>query len=70
MTWLQEWLDVLFLHFPATPAKVQRLLPRGLVVDTSGGQAWISYVFFQLKLRPAWFPRLPRFDYDEVVTTI
>ena len=62
MTWLQQWMDVLFLHFPASAAEVQRLLPRGVEVDTYRGQAWISYVFFRLRLRPAWLPLVPGFS--------
>jgi len=62
MTWSQRWLDCLFLHFPLSAAAVARLVPPRLEVETFGGSAWISYVLFRLKLRPAWIPFLPGFS--------
>jgi len=56
MNWSQRWLDCLFLHFPAPAEAVARHLPPRLEVETFGGSAWISYVLFRLKLRPAWLP--------------
>jgi uncharacterized protein YqjF (DUF2071 family) len=61
MRWSQHWIDVLFLHFPATPAQLQALLPAHLEIDTFENQAWISYVLFRLQLRPAWLPFVPGF---------
>src|SRR5262245_29609107 len=62
MTWIQEWADVLFLHFPVSAAEVQRLLPRGIEVDKFDGRAWIGYIFFRLRVRPAWLPIVPGFS--------
>ncbi len=59
MTWKQQWLDCLFLHFAAPAAAVARHVPPRLDVETFGGSAWISYVLFRLKLRPAWLPPVP-----------
>src|SRR5262245_1696521 len=62
MTWLQQWMDVLFLHFPVPAGELQPLLPGRLEIDTYGGQAWLTYVFFRLRLRPAWLPIVPGFS--------
>jgi uncharacterized protein len=42
----QRWERLTFLHWPADPAVVQRLLPAGLSVDTFDGAAWIGLVPF------------------------
>jgi uncharacterized protein len=60
--WLQQWNDVLFLHFAAPRDELERLLPARLQIDAYAGWAWVSYVFFQLKLRPAWVPFVPPFS--------
>jgi uncharacterized protein YqjF (DUF2071 family) len=60
--WLQRWTDVLFLHFPVPESELRPHVPRRLEIDTFHGQAWISYVFFRLDLRPAWLPSLPGFS--------
>jgi uncharacterized protein YqjF (DUF2071 family) len=57
--WRQHWRDVLFLHFPVSTKELAARLPRELEVDTFDGQAWLSYVFFRLTLRPAWLPLVP-----------
>jgi uncharacterized protein YqjF (DUF2071 family) len=59
MTWSQRWLDCLFLHFPVPAAVLERLVPPRVQVETFGGSAWVSYVLFRLKLRPAWLPPVP-----------
>jgi len=56
--WHQHWRDVLFLHFPVSAGELAARLPRRLEVDRFDGQAWLTYVFFQLKLRPAGVPFL------------
>jgi hypothetical protein len=58
--WLQYWTDVLFLHFPVASSELTSHLPRRLEIDAFDGQAWLSYVFFRLKLRPSWLPFVPR----------
>jgi len=57
--WHQHWRDVLFLHFPVSTKELAAHLPQELQADTFDGQAWLSYVFFRLTLRPAWLPLLP-----------
>jgi len=59
MIWQQHWRDVLFLHFPVSTKELAAHLPRQLEVDTFEGQAWLSYIFFRLTLRPAWLPVVP-----------
>jgi uncharacterized protein YqjF (DUF2071 family) len=56
--WQQHWRDVLFLHFPISADQLSARLPRRLEVDLFDGQAWLTYVFFRLKLRPAGLPFL------------
>ena len=41
-----HWRDLTFLHWPYPPASVQRLLPKGLEVDTFDGSAWVGLVPF------------------------
>jgi uncharacterized protein YqjF (DUF2071 family) len=56
--WQQHWRDVLFLHFRLAADQLSAHLPRRLEVDLFDGQAWLTYVFFRLKLRPAGMPFL------------
>src|SRR5205807_954035 len=56
MTWLQRWTDVLFLHFAVAADELESHLPPQFEIDTFDGQAWLSFVFFRLKLRPAGLP--------------
>ena len=62
MIWLQRWSDVLLLHFPVRESELRPHVPRRLEIDTFHDQAWISYVFFRLDLRPAWLPNVPGFS--------
>ena len=62
MTWLQQWTDVLFLHFRVSVARLRECIPRRLDIDTYAGEAWVSYVLFRLRLRPAWFSYVPGFS--------
>ncbi len=56
----QTWTDLLFLHWKADPAAVQRLLPCGLTVEVRNGDAWIGLVPFRMKaVRPWWSPPIP-----------
>jgi len=59
---MQRWIDVLFLHAPVPATELQRLVPPRLEVETFEGQAWVSYVLFRLKLRPAGLPHVPGFS--------
>lgn len=56
----QRWYDLLFLHWPVSPATVQATLPEGLVVDTFGGDAWVGIVPFAMaRVRPRFLPPVP-----------
>lgn len=44
----QTWRRLTFLHWPYPPAVVQPLLPRGLMLDTFDGAAWIGLVPFEI----------------------
>jgi len=57
--WLQHWTDVLFLHFAVREDELESLLPPQLEIDSFAGQAWVSFVFFRLKLRSAGLPHIP-----------
>src|SRR4029079_4764947 len=59
VTWLQQWTASLFLHFAVRPDELAPLVPPRLEIDTLSGQAWLSFVIFRLKLRPAGLPLLP-----------
>ena len=44
----QSWQRASFLHWAYDPSDVQRLLPRGLQVDTHDGMAWVGLVAFEM----------------------
>ncbi len=46
-----SWRRIGFLHWPLDPAKVQRLLPPRLAVDTFEGRAYAGVIPFQLVIR-------------------
>jgi len=57
---LQNWRDLLFLHWEYEAAEIERTLPAGLHADTFGGKAYIGVVpFFVRELRPPLLPALP-----------
>src|SRR5262245_44775861 len=62
MNWRQHWTDVLFLHFPVPRSELEPLLPPSLTPDEFADQAWISFVFFRLIVRPAGLPAIPGFS--------
>ncbi|MEN9824133.1 MAG: hypothetical protein RLZ04_2559 [Actinomycetota bacterium] len=45
---VQRWNDVVFVNWRTNPDDVQRLLPRGVDVDTFEGDAWVSLVPFHM----------------------
>src|SRR4051794_17678906 len=47
------------LHFAAREDQLRSWLPPQVEVDTLEGRAWLSFVFFRLKLRPARLPFVP-----------
>jgi uncharacterized protein YqjF (DUF2071 family) len=58
--WSQQWLDVVFLHWPVDAAALQSRLPGGLTVDTFEDQAWVSFVGFWLRRVRLWgLPPVP-----------
>ena len=49
---VQVWRQAGFIHWPYAPEAVQRLLPRGLEVETCEGRAWVGLVPFLLTVFP------------------
>jgi hypothetical protein len=49
--WLirQTWRDLLFAHWPVSPAALRPLIPAQLELDTFGGNAWVGIVPFDLR---------------------
>lgn len=45
----QRWQDVVFLHWPADPFEVARLLPPGTVPDLHHGRTYVGLVFFRMR---------------------
>ena len=62
---LQNWRDLLFLHFSCDPLTVGHLLPQGLELDTypdgdGEERAWIGLVPFRMQdVRPTSLPAIP-----------
>jgi uncharacterized protein YqjF (DUF2071 family) len=56
----QQWLDLTFLHWPAGPAAVARLLPPGTRPDTFDGACYAGLIAFRMH-RVGWLglPGLP-----------
>jgi uncharacterized protein len=53
------WDDLTFLHWRFEPEVVQRLLPRGLTVETFDGSAWVGLVPFFLRVGMPGVPSVP-----------
>ncbi len=45
---VQRWHDLLFMHWPVDATLLRSQLPRGLELDTFGGQAWLAVVPFRM----------------------
>ncbi len=45
----QQWTELAYFHWPYAPDVVQRLLPRGVTVDTSGNKAWVGLIPFEMR---------------------
>lgn len=56
---LHRWDRLTFLHWSFEVDVVQRLLPRGLVVEEFQGAAWVGLVPFLMDVRIPGLPRLP-----------
>jgi len=55
--YVQEWHDVLMLHWQIPTSEIADLLPNGLIPDTIQGSAWISLFLFSVKnTRPRYLP--------------
>lgn len=46
---VQQWNEIVFLHWRYNPAEVQALLPSGVEVDTFDGSAWVGLIPFQME---------------------
>lgn len=56
----QNWLDLLFAHYPVPPSALQALVPDALEIDTFEGQSWIGVVPFRMTGIRVWpFPSVP-----------
>jgi uncharacterized protein YqjF (DUF2071 family) len=56
----QNWLDLLFAHYPVPPAALRPLVPAELEIDAYEGQSWIGVVPFRMTGIRAWpFPSVP-----------
>lgn len=56
---MQEWHDVLFLHWPIAPELMKPNIPEDLELDLFDGSAWVSLVLFLAKhTRPRFLPPL------------
>jgi len=57
---VQNWRDLLFLHWVVDPDTIQQTLPPGLTVDTFEGRAYLGIVpFFMKDVRPRFSPTVP-----------
>ena len=56
----QRWARLLFLHWRVPAADLRDLVPRGLEIDTFGGEAWVGLVPFVVTgARPVFLPPVP-----------
>lgn len=56
----QSWHDLLFAHWPVDARLLQDKLPRGLLLDTFNGEAWVGVVPFRMtNVAPRGVPRVP-----------
>ncbi len=57
---LQDWKDLLFVHWEWDPAEIQRTLPDGLFVDTFKDKAYLGIVPFKVEgARAQGMPVIP-----------
>jgi uncharacterized protein YqjF (DUF2071 family) len=56
----QRWSDLLFMHWPVPAARMRKLVPDSLELDTFDDSAWVSVTPFYLShLHPRGLPALP-----------
>ena len=58
---VQNWENLVYLHWAYEPEQVQSLLPEGLLVDTFAGNAYVGLIPFQM--RGVGVPHLPAVPY-------
>ena len=57
---LQGWKKIAYAHWPVPAADVQSRLPKGLLVDTFEGSAWVGLVAFHMeRIRLPGTPAIP-----------
>jgi uncharacterized protein YqjF (DUF2071 family) len=57
---IQQWRDLIFLHWEYSAEEIQATLPEGLFVDTFDGKAYLGVVpFFMRNIRPRLLPAVP-----------
>lgn len=58
-----RWSDLLFAHWPVDVARLRRLVPSALEIDTYDGAAWLGIVPFCMSgVRPRFVPAVPGFS--------
>lgn len=56
----QTWRDLVFVHWEAEPAAIERLLPPQLEPDLFEGKAYVALVPFRMTgIRSVWLPPIP-----------
>ncbi len=58
-TWLQQWYDLLFAHWPIPANQLRPQVPPELAIDTFDGSAWIGVVPFQMRIKRRAMPGIP-----------
>lgn len=55
-----QWHDLLFMHWPVSPAALRPLIPPALELETFDGSAWLGVVPFWMRgVRPRLAPTMP-----------
>jgi uncharacterized protein len=59
-----SWKRLTFLHWRVPVMQLQRLLPAELQIECFDGSGWLGVVPFSMeRIRPWWFPAVPRISY-------
>lgn len=63
---VQEWRNLLFLHWPIAVDVMRSLVPKELELDLFDGKAWVGLVPFRMQgIRPRWLPEAFAFNFLE-----
>jgi uncharacterized protein len=63
----QDWREMVFLHWPVSPAALRARIPPTLELDLFDGQAWVSLLPFAIeRARPRGVPAALGLDFLEV----